>query len=362
MKPINNKLNIFVIGTRAQLIKVAPIIKESEKQKKTCLMLMTGQHKDTMSDIILEFDLKTKQVFAVESKERSTIFSLIYWFPRAIISVFLILKNKKLLHPEISVLVHGDTLTTLISACCAKSLGLVVVHLESGLTSKKIFSPFPEELIRRIVFKLTDVAYCPDRVSTEHMKKISSATVINTEGNTIFDAVDIITKNNEEIKANGKYIVFSIHRFQNIYNKKRLAYIVDLIISLSEGIEIKFILHPATKKKLQSFNLIKALQGKNNITLKDRMPYGDFIRLLSGSSCVFTDGGSNQEELSYLGIPTIIMRDATERIDGLGKNAVMEADIEDIPNYIKSNTYIKLKKIPSLKNESRCSKIIVQDM
>ncbi|GHU13778.1 UDP-N-acetyl glucosamine 2-epimerase [Betaproteobacteria bacterium] len=341
--------NIFVIGTRAQLIKVAPIISACEKFELPCILLMTGQHQETMQDLIDEFGVRSPQQFVTTAYERATVFSLIAWLPKAYKGT---LQKMKALRASfgkesLNILVHGDTLTALISAFCGRRLGLRVIHLESGLTSGKIFDPFPEEIVRRMVFRMTDIAICPDTVSEAHMRSISSGIVFNSGGNSIVDAAEVAIKTCAEESGQKKeaYLLFSIHRFQNIYNKPRLEEIVDLIIKLSTKFGVFFILHPSTKKRLLKTGLMSKLINVKNVNLSDRMGYGDFIRLAYSAECVLTDGGSNQEELAYLGIPTIVMRDYTERVDGIDINAIMEGGIvEGVLDYLRNGKYKELRK------------------
>lgn len=355
---MQHSLNVFVIGTRAQLIKVAPVIKFFEYKKTNIEILMTGQHKETMGDLFDEFFIQTKPIYVVEAAERSSIFSLFKWLPSAYLATRKKLLDIKKKHSAVNVLVHGDTLTTLISACCAKKNNCNVIHLESGLTSRNIFSPFPEEIIRRIVFKFTDIAFCPDASSKNYMDMASKALSINTNGNTIFDAIEMLI-GDVGVSSSDKYIVVSIHRFDNIFSKKRMAHIVNSLIEISKQLRVYFVLHPATIKRLKIFNLYELLDSSENICLVKRMGYSDFIRKTVNSVCVITDGGSNQEELAYLGVPTVIFRQFTERVDGLGGNALMEAEINNIVEFFKNEEYENLKKIKRNRISPAPSEIIV---
>jgi UDP-N-acetylglucosamine 2-epimerase (non-hydrolysing) len=341
-------LNVFAIGTRAQLIKVAPIVLAFEHIGLPCILLMTGQHKETMQDIIGEFSLKSPRCFAVEAEERATIPGLLAWLPKAYEGIR---RAFRTLHDspterKLNVLVHGDTLTTLLSAHCAMKAGARVIHLESGLTSGSLFDPFPEELVRRAVFRMTDVAVCPDERSAAHMRKVSKAVVFDSRGNSIVDAARFALSRDacQKDERHAPYLLFSIHRFQNIYRSERLKEIVALIAELTEYFEVFFILHPSTKKRLARQGLLSRLAALPRVRLSDRMAYGDFIRLAGKSECVLTDGGSNQEELAYLGTPTIIMRDCTERQDGIGNNAIMEREAGNLVEYLRDGNYRGLRK------------------
>lgn len=342
--------NIFIVGTRAQLIKVAPVIYFFEKEQLPVIFLLTGQHKDTMQDLIDEFKIKTQPIHLIpNNKEHSNILALLTWFPQILNLLIIFLKKFK----NANVFVHGDTLTTLASALSAKLTKNKVIHLESGLTSNKLLSPFPEEIIRRIVFSTTAIACCPTQKDLSHMQKNYPRTIaLNTHGNTILDSINLLNFNKTNVPEQTNSIVISIHRFQNIYNRERLNEITQMLHSLSKKYILNFVLHPATEKKLKKFNLFTALEENKKINLLPRMTYQNFLTLALNSSVVITDGGSNQEELAFFGHPTIILRDYTERQDGIGYNAVMINEIPALTNFIINQEFIKLKYDRATANKS----------
>jgi len=316
---------IFAVGTRAQLIKVAPVVAACESLELPVTLLMTGQHQETMQDLIDEFGLRSPQVQATQASERSTILSLLRWLPAAYLGI-----KRKLSQLMVGdadrayVLVHGDTLSTLIAAYAARRCGARIVHLESGLTSGRLFDPFPEEMVRRLVFRMTDIAMCPNAEAAEYMRRRGHRNVVNTHGNSIIDAVRLTGASSMIPADDDAYVLVSLHRFQNLYDSKRLLQLVELVENLAQCRRVNFVLHPATRGRLAREGYLERLSGIDRINLLPRMGYRDFIRLAARAACVLTDGGSNQEELAALGIPTIVMRARTERPDGLGSNAIME--------------------------------------
>lgn len=341
-----NRHFVFIIGTRAQLIKVAPVIVECETRNHTCTLLMTGQHQETMQDLLDEFNITSQQVTALPAKERATISSLLAWLPQAYTGTVKQLKSLGTEIKNIDVLVHGDTLSTILGAIAGKMLGTRVVHLESGLTSQRLFDPFPEEIVRRIVFHICHIAMCPNEETFLYMqRKHPHCLAIDTKGNTIIDAIRISGVHRKNNEPSSPYLVVSLHRFQNIYEKTRLNELVNILIDASTTHNIKFVLHPATRKRLNKTGLYKILESNTNIELIPRLGYRDFLKLSAEAACVLTDGGSNQEELATIGVPTIIMRQATERTDGLGCNAIMEQAINGpVSKYIFNKQYKELEK------------------
>lgn len=352
---------IFVVGTRAQLIKVAPVMVACERRSIPSILLMTGQHHETMQDLIDEFGITSPQISVVEPMERSTIFSLLRWLPSAYRGIKDKLNTYTVPGAQVYVLVHGDTLSTLIASLAGRRCKACVVHLESGLTSGRLFDPFPEELFRRLVFRVTDIAMCPNAASAEYMRLRHCKTVIDTEGNTIIDAVRLARATDVVQDAENPYLVVSLHRFQNLYESERLLQLVVLIEQLARHFHIYFVLHPATRGRLTKEGLLPRLASNISITMLARMAYKKFIRLAAGSACVLTDGGSNQEELAALGVPVIIMRSRTERSDGIGANAILEGDVPGgVAAFVISGSFRGLRCSPSVPDESGPSDRIAQ--
>jgi len=351
-----------VIGTRAQLVKMAPVIKELEVQKVDFQILLTGQHKETMDTLFRDFSINTTPIQLENPNEVSSVLKMFFWFPRALIKLYL--RRKKLFkcneNKNSWILVHGDTLSTLIGSFVGKFTSCQVAHVESGLRSNSFFSPFPEEITRVLTFHLSDVGFCPGQWAVENLKKYKIK-AIDTKANTIIDSVNVALKNknnNAKVPAK-KYVVVSIHRFENIYKKKRFKIILDIVHQISDDYLMLFVLHPATKKRLIKYDLMEKLISNDNIKLRNRMGYIPFVKLLSGAAFVVTDGGSNQEELAYLNIPSLLMRDATERPEGIGKTAVLNGFKQSVVDEFLNN--VKMHKV-DIESEMRHSpsKLIVE--
>jgi UDP-N-acetylglucosamine 2-epimerase (non-hydrolysing) len=353
------RLCVFVVGPRAQLIKVAPVVVACEEAGQPVRLLMTGQHKETMADLIEEFGIRAPPETIMEVSERATVLSLLGWTPRALYALSRRLRALAREEGAPKVVVHGDTLSTLLGALAARVAGGEVFHLESGLSSGRLFDPFPEELTRRLVFRLADVALCPGPESSDYMRRHHRrCETIDTGGNTIEDAVMLATRSTQaDAGDSARYLVVSLHRFQNIFDAARLQYLVHAVTELSRDFVVHFVLHPATRKRLAASGSLASLEKVPNLRLSPRLGYGKFLRLASGADCVLTDGGSNQEELATLGVPTLIMRQHTERSDGLGSNAVMEAELPGgVVAFVRSGGYRDLRREPRVLAEFGPSK------
>jgi UDP-N-acetylglucosamine 2-epimerase (non-hydrolysing) len=255
-------------------------------------------------------------------------------------------------------------MSTVLGALAARRRGIPVFHVESGLTSGKLFDPFPEELSRRIVFRLTDVALCPSASAAALMARYSCRSV-DTGGNTIEDAVLLALRDRTSPSSDGgrPYLVASLHRFQNIFDSQRFSSLIDLLEQLAKHFRIHFVLHPATRKRLQAGGHLARLEAASGVSLTPRLGYRDFLTLAAGAACVLTDGGSNQEELAVLGVPTIIMRKHTERADGIGANAIMEGDVPgELADYLRDGGYQALRRAPTLRTAMGPSERVAEEL
>ena len=345
----------IIIGTKAQLIKMAPIMIELQKKDLDYNFIFTGQHKETIENLIDNFNIKYPDIILYSGKEITGVWQMFSWFIKTFIKSLL---GRKKIFGQINkndiVLVHGDTASTFLGALLGKTLGLKVGHIESGLRSFDIFNPFPEELTRILTFYLTDYYFCPDEKAIDNLKKFNGHK-INTQANTLYDSLNLTQEDPKP--ADNNFCLFTIHRFENIFNFKQLKKIIRIANIISKKIKIIFIMHPPTQKQLDKYNLTNVLKNNVNIVISPRLDYFAFIKLLKNSKFLLTDGGSNQEECYYLGKPCLLLRKSTERQEGLGGNVV-------ISNYNSStildfvDNYEQYKKEKIIKNISPSAIII----
>lgn len=318
---------VILIGTKAQLIKMAPVIKELDEKDLPYTFVLTGQHSVTMDEIIESFGIRKPDDILVKFGESNTSFKLLRWFIAALVAI----RKKDYFNSSTKlILVHGDTLSALFGGIVGKFHKIPVAHIEAGLRSFNYFNPFPEELIRVLVSKIATIHFCPGEWACNNIKARNN-TVINTQFNTLYDSfVFAMARKNKNTENNKKYAIVSMHRHENLSNKKRLEFLIRQIIEISESIRVKFILHPVTEQRLKSSGWFLELKRHKGIELYERMNYIDFIHLLSGARFILTDGGSNQEEASYMNKPCLLLRSHTERNEGLSENVVISNYDPDI--------------------------------
>lgn len=211
-------------------------------------------------------------------------------------------------------LVHGDTVSTFLGALLGKLAKQKVVHIESGLRTKSLFKPFPEEMVRRIVDKMSYLNFAFDEASYEALDKMNlKGKFFNLEENTLIDAVNWAKTQKSSVPLPQKFILVSIHRYETIHSQKRMEFIVNTLLKLAKNNKIVWGVHPPTKNALIKYNLLEKVEKNENITLRGLFDYFDFINAISKSDYLITDGGGPQDETRYLNIPCLIMRTENER-------------------------------------------------
>lgn len=312
----------IVIGTRAQLIKMVPVMTALRDSETAYNLVLTGQHHATMNEILDEFTLKPPDVLLHEGLDIVSPFQMLAWTlkilarcPSARKSIF---GNDR----RGIVLVHGDTVSTLLGAVMGQVAGLHIGHIESGLRSFDLLHPFPEELTRLLALRLSDTLFCPGKWAVENVVGLRKA-VVNTGSNTMADtaALALRLSSRRDHLPDGPFVLVSLHRTENIFQRRRLVRIVEFLEGIADR-RLLFILHPPTETRLRHYGLLERLAG-SGIELRPRYSYLDFFALLKAADFVVSDGGSIQEESSYLGVPCLLMRKKSERPEGIGRNVVL---------------------------------------
>lgn len=332
----------FVVGTRAQLFKMAPIMLECEKRNLAWRWVYTAQHKETIDETLDTFGLpKPNYTVVIWNTEAKTMGKIWLWFMKMLFSLP---RSRKILAgytgKEHIVLTHGDTLTTWLAALMGRLTRTKVMHVESGLRSFNMRKPFPEEINRLITFRLSNYYACPGQWAVDNLKKYKGVK-INTHQNTQIDTITFGLKYADKAQLElpkEKYVVASIHRYENIFDKDRFSLIVDRLELIARSLPIYMVQHPATKEQLQKLpDINQRIISNKKIHLLPRLEYLPFIKLIKHSEFVITDGGGNQEELYHIGKPTLIFRNETERQEGIGSTAVIsKLNVKVISNFIEN--------------------------
>jgi UDP-N-acetylglucosamine 2-epimerase (non-hydrolysing) len=354
----------FIIGTRAQLIKTAPIMAECQRGGIRYNFIFLAQHRQTIYEIIDLFGIKRPDFTLADVGRDITSVREIAWWAAKVFALG-IKGRRSIFRGDTGgiVLVHGDALPAIIGAILARAAGLRVGHVEAGLRSFDYMRPFPEELIRVLIWKLRlpDFYFCPNDWAMKNVERYPGKK-INTKCNTLFDslrtALDFELPDEEALIPSEEYAIATLHRFETISSRQKLEEVLSIIREVTRRIKLLFILHPPTLAALKNSGLYDTLDSDPNIELRPRYDYFRFIRLLKGSRFVITDGGSNQEECFYLGHPCLLLRDTTERTEGLGENvALSKFDSAAISDFLREYDSFR-REMPVM--EMRPSEIILE--
>ena len=359
---------VFVfIGTTAELIKLIPVIRELKRRNILFTVIASRQNNIQFEDFT-SVTGKLHVTYAVAPKNNNpSIFFFVLWGIRTFFSLLVGMRfgfhglNKK----NSYFIVHGDTVSSLMGALVAFVYGLRLVHIESGLRSFDFREPFPEEVCRYIISRLADIHFCPNLWCVNNLK-LSNGIKINTYQNTLIEIYNLVSKLPKHgqfvhsIKGlQAKYFVLVVHRQEHVlFGRTKMLKILHCIFDkIPKNLSCVLLVHDQSRKFINELDTsIPSIKRKNIYKIR-RLPYKDFINLMQGSEFVVTDGGSNQEELYYMGKPCLLLRNHTERIEGLGENVLLsENNINKITEFLEG--YKKYERAP-LRGISRPSSIIV---
>ena len=348
---------LFVFGTRPEAIKVAPLIKEFKKNKKyfDVCVVSTGQHKEMLDQVVDFFNIQIDYELELMTPNQS----LNQLSGKILNSLKDVFDKEK---PDY-VFVHGDTTTTAFASIASFYNQIKICHIEAGLRTFNKYSPFPEEINRSITGRLADLHSAPTEQSSENlqMENINKDSIIIT-GNTVIDAllygIELTKKYDDKqinelkkiISNEKKTILITGHRRENL--GRGFENICDAILELSRDSNIN-IIYPVHLNPNVKDIVYRRLSGINNIHLIDPLNYPAFIWLMSKSYIILTDSGGVQEEAPSLGVPVLVMRNNTERPEGVkAKTALLvgtnkDKIVSNVNNLIYNESeYMKI----SLKN------------
>ena len=347
---------MLVFGTRPEAIKMAPLVKEFQKQPKRVetVVCVTGQHREMLDQVLKIFDIKPDYDLNI-MKQGQDLYDVT---ARVLTGMRDVLKEVK---PDV-VLVHGDTTTSTAAALAAFYQQIPVGHVEAGLRTHNIYSPWPEEMNRLLTGRLATYHFSPTPLSRNNLIKesVDDRNIIIT-GNTVIDAlywvVDKI-KNNKELDNELEDILSKAgYDVNRLNNGKKLVLITghrrenfgDGFINMCTAIKdltikhpnVDFVYHmhlnPNVRKPIHEV-FGEDLSGLKNMFFIEPLEYLSFVYLMEKSSIVLTDSGGIQEEAPGLGKPVLVMRDTTERPEALNAGTVklVGTDYNKIVNEVSS--------------------------
>jgi len=302
-----------VFGVRPEAIKMAPVIGElSSRAEFDVSVCVTGQHREMLDQVLRLFGITPRYDLNI-MRDRQT---LPETFSRALLGLDEIFRRDK---PDM-VLVHGDTLTTFAASLAAFYNKVPVGHVEAGLRTFDKYSPFPEELNRKLTGALADVNFAPTATSRDNLLREGVLpSCIYVTGNTVIDALATTVRESyefhdpklRELSLGGRVLLVEVHRRENWGEpmQEMCSALLD-IVSAFPDVQVVFPVHlnPVVRDVI-----MPRLAHQNRVHLLEPLDTDDFHNLMARSHLILTDSGGLQEEAPALGVPVLVMRNNTER-------------------------------------------------
>ncbi len=317
---------LVVYGTTGELIKLAPVLNRLRQRGHAYLSATTAQQVEQIPPLLQQLELPAPDLWlgrGAGGRDLRTNSDVPRWL--ATVLTRFVRHGRGLRHGlragpgKPLVLVHGDTMTTVLGASMGRALRTGVAHIEGGLRSYDWRNPFPEELNRRAASRLARIHYAPGSWAASNLK---SGTIVDTGSNTIRDSLQMVPADFAPPVnvPDEPYGVVSIHRYELLGDRDLLAHTLDVLEAQARRMPLLFVDHPVTAAAIDKHGLASSATNLRRIP---RLTFFPFIALLRGSEFLFTDSGGSQEECYYLDHPALIHRMKTERREGLGENVVL---------------------------------------
>lgn len=305
---------MVVFGTRPEAIKMCPLVNElKSREKLKTVVCVTGQHRQMLDQVLKAFDVEPDYDLSI-MKEKQTLFDVTINILGKIRDV---LEKEK---PDV-VLVHGDTTTTFTTALACFYMQIPVGHVEAGLRTYNIYSPYPEEFNRQAVGIVAQFNFAPTEVSKNNLlKEGKKADTIYVTGNTAIDALKTTVRedySNENLDwaKDSRLILLTAHRRENLGEPMHHMFrAIRRIVDETPDIKVIYPIHmnPVVRKAAD-----EELGNDDRIRIIEPLDVLDFHNFMSRSYLILTDSGGIQEEAPSLGKPVLVMRDTTERPEGI---------------------------------------------
>lgn len=363
------KLKVMVVfGTRPEAIKMAPLVLELQKHSDSIetITVVTAQHRQMLDQVLETFSIEPHYDLDIMGKNQSLLD-----ITGKILEKFDPVVKQEL--PDI-ILVHGDTTTTFAASLVAFYNQVRIGHVEAGLRTFDKYSPFPEEMNRQMTDNLADLYFAPTSESKENLLKENhpeSAIVIT--GNTAIDALKLTVQSDyyhdvlDQLDPDKKLVLVTMHRRENQGQPMRNVFAaLREMVDLHQEIEVVYPVHlsPAVQEAAKDI-----LAGHERIHLIEPLDVLDFHNLASRSYFIMTDSGGVQEEAPSLGKPVLVLRDTTERPEGVRAGTLKLVGTDPVrvkdamAELLTDETlYRKMSQAPNPYGDGRASERIVQSI
>ena len=377
------KTIMLVFGTRPEAIKMCPLVKEFQKHSERfkTVVCVTGQHREMLDQVLSIFDVTPDYDLNI-MKQGQDLYDVTARVLTGMRDVF------KECEPDV-VLVHGDTTTSTAAALAAFYAQIPVGHVEAGLRTHNIYSPWPEEMNRQITGRIAEYNFSPTPLSEKNLLEEKAHGKVYVTGNTVIDALHMVTKKLKDdallAKEQEEILLQAGYDIARLNNGKKLVLItghrrenfgdgfirmVTAMKDLSEKYpDVDFVypmhLNPNVRKSIHE--VFGEDLTRPNFFFIEPLQYLEFVHLMSKASIVLTDSGGIQEEAPGLGKPVLVMRDTTERPEALASGTVhlVGTDYNKIMNEVSTllddaTAYEKMSKAVNPYGDGRACERIVE--
>lgn len=353
-----------VFGTRPEAIKMAPLVKELEKREEIeSIVSVTAQHREMLDQVLETFKIKPDYDLNI-MKSGQTLAEVT---TRALLGLENVIKESK---PDI-VLVHGDTTTTFAASLAAFYNQTAIGHVEAGLRTNDKYSPFPEEMNRQCVDRMSDLYFAPTEISKNNLLKEGiDESKIYVTGNTAIDAMSTTINKNythkelEWIKPNERMILLTAHRRENLGEPMRNIFKgIKRVVDEFEDVKVLYPIHMNPKVREVANEIFASC---DRVKLIEPLEVFDFHNFQNKAYLILTDSGGIQEEAPSLGKPVLVLRDTTERPEGINAGTLKLVGTNEDVIYnetkkllIDKDEYEKMSKASNPYGDGHASKYIV---
>lgn len=310
---------MVVFGTRPEAIKMCPLVKELKSRDNVdTVVCVTGQHREMLDQVLETFKVVPDFDLSI-MKDKQTLFD---------VTINILSKMKEVLaevNPDV-VLVHGDTSTTFITALACFYMQIPIGHVEAGLRTHDIYSPYPEEFNRQAVGIVAEYHFSPTEMSKNNLiKEGKDISNIYVTGNTAIDALKTTVQDDYfhehlDWASDSKLIMITAHRRENLGEPMRNMFKAIKRV-MDENLDVKAI-YPIHKNPVVREAAEEILGDCDRIRIIEPLDVLDFHNFLAKSHFIITDSGGIQEEAPSLGKPVLVMRDTTERPEGIASGTL----------------------------------------
>ncbi len=333
---------MLVFGTRPEAIKMCPVVKELKTRNNIeTIVCVTGQHREMLKQVLDCFGVIPDYNLDI-MQDKQTLFDIT---TNIISKIKPVLENER---PDV-ILVHGDTTTTFVTSLCAFYMQIPVGHVEAGLRTYNIYSPYPEEFNRQATSIIAKYNFAPTEKSKQNLiKEGKNPSSIYVTGNTAIDALKttVIKNYNHPIfewVGKDKLIILTAHRRENLGQPlKNMFRAIKRIVDEYEDIKVVYPIH---KNPIVRETASEIFGQTDRVKLIEPLDVLDFHNFLNKSYLILTDSGGIQEEAPSLGKPVLVMRDTTERPEGIKAGTLKLVGTEE------NNVYTSIKLLLDNKEE-----------